>query len=331
MPQPRSCPACARGGPFDPVETHRDRIGGANYELYRCPACFVVFSEPRAAVGPGWYEKSAPLRAREGRSDPRRDWRFRTFLNLPGKPGRVLDVGCGDGGFLSRAAAAGWSGVGFDYDARMVELAKRNGVDAHAMDFAAFVKTRAPGEFDAGTLFDVLEHTPEPAELLAQVRPLLKSGGRLVLTLPNALRPLPFGREEWDYPPHHFTRWSPAALRGFVERNGFVVERLDSGTLRLSYLSEQLFFGFFMPRVLSLYKRVAFGKTAAGKTVTEAYAASGGAGGLADPARRQDLVNGFKTAMKLVTYPLAAILWILYGVARPGAGEYIFLSARRRD
>ena len=53
------------------------------------------------------------------------------------------------------------------------------------------------------------------------------------MTLPNALRPLPFVREQHDYPPHHFTRWTPEAMRGFLEREGFSVVHQDAGSLKV--------------------------------------------------------------------------------------------------
>ena len=74
---PPGCPACS--SPAEPVlvEEHLDRIGSRTYRLLLCPACGVVFSEPRQAVGADWYAACAPLRGRERRPEPETDWRFR--------------------------------------------------------------------------------------------------------------------------------------------------------------------------------------------------------------------------------------------------------------
>lgn len=328
---PRSCPACERGGPFSFVEPWRDPVAGGDYALWSCPACAVVFSEPRQAPPSDWYEKAAPLRAKEIQPLPSSDWRFASFLKDILPPGKILDVGCGDGGFLALAQRSGWMGLGFDYEFRMIEIAKTRGVEVKVDEFGAFCRSRAAGEFDAIVLFDVLEHTPEPSQLINLVKPLLKKGGHLALTLPNALRPLPFVREEHDYPPHHFTRWSPEAMKGFLDRNGFSIVRQDAGALKVRYLSDHLFFYALMPCVLGLAKRLMFGSSAQGKTVSELYASSGGSGVLADRSRRQKLVDAFKFVLRLLTWPAALLMWAYYTATRPLPGDCLYTLARREN
>jgi hypothetical protein len=113
----RPCPACGAEGPFPKVEDWHDAVGGKDYAVHACPSCGVEFSEPRVAVGADWYEKAAPLRGREYKPGPETDFRFKLFFAEPLTPGRLLDVGCGDGGFLALAKDRGWSVTGFDYDA----------------------------------------------------------------------------------------------------------------------------------------------------------------------------------------------------------------------
>ena len=338
MSGPRACPGCGGSHGFSAIEERVDPIGGTRYSLWRCGDCTLTFSEPRDPVGPQWYEKAEPLRARETAFAPERDWRFRRFLSAGLAPGRILDLGCGSGGFLELARRAAWTAVGVDYESRMIELARAHGLDAHAQDFFAFLKSRAAKEFDAVALFDVLEHAPEPGALLAAIRPVLKRGGHLAITFPNAERFHPFGTEAWDYPPHHFTRWTRKALRTALERQGFSVAELRSVGPSVYWASEELFYGLIMPPALALAKRLFFGSEAKG-TITDLYAASGadaasGAaanggvkGALADKGRRQDLVNAFKRVSRLATWPLGALL---AGACRlvPGSGEYLYCLAR---
>lgn len=329
------CPACSSAAEPAFVEEHHDRVGSKTYRLLRCPDCGVVFSEPREAVGADWYAKTAPLRGRERRPAPETDARFRRFFADGLPPGKLLDVGCGDGGFLALARERGFAVAGFDYDERVASLARAKGLsDVHAMEFSDFIESRRPAEFDAATLFDALEHTPEPAWFLAKIKTLLKPGAYLAVTLPNALRPLPWGREEHDYPPHHFTRWSPEALKRFLERQGFEVVRQEAGTLRLGYLSDHFFFYRLMPGAIALAKRVLFGGRGArdGATLSELYAGDTKApcGGLGDKMTRQRLVNAARSVFQVVFAPAALLMKTYYRLSRPHCGDHLYTLARLR-
>ncbi len=319
---------------MDFVENHFDHYGGRSYRLFRCRVCAVVSTEPRTAVGADWYVKATPLRDRESRPPPESDWRFQQFLSDRLTPGRLLDVGCGDGGFLRLAAGHGFAPIGFDYDARVVAQAKARGLDACAMEFSDFIAGCKPGEFDFVTMFDVLEHTPEPAWFFGQVKRLIRPGGHVVITLPNALRPLPWGREEHDFPPHHFTRWTPDAMKDFLEREGFEVIRQEAGALKLRYLCDHFFFYRLMPNVLALARRVLFGKPAegTGATLTELYDRAGGAkaGMLGDKMRRQKIINAARCSFQCLFAPVGLCLKTYYCSREPRSGDCLFTLARRK-
>ncbi|MDE2039114.1 MAG: class I SAM-dependent methyltransferase [Elusimicrobia bacterium] len=335
MSAERPCPACAEAAGADFVEEHLDPIGGGRYRLLLCRGCGVVFSEPREAVGADWYEKAAPLRAREARARGAGvDWRYERFLAEGLPPGRLLDVGCGGGDFLLLAQARGFSVAGVDYDRRMVELALARGVaDAECAGLHEFCARRAAAELDYATLFDVLEHLPEPRRLALELRRLLRPGGYLAVTLPNAERPLPWRREEHDYPPHHFTRWTPIALRGFLERCGFETVRQDVSRVRLRYLADHAFYYGLAPGPLRLVKRMLFGRQAG--TISELYAAAPGGssplrGALSDKLTRQKLADAAKAACSLVTYPTALAQMAWYAAARRRGGDCLYTLARRK-
>lgn len=334
---PKSCCACETDSAPVPIEKHRDPVAGKEYRLLRCLACGVVFSEPRVAVSGDWYAAAAPLRLEAFSGDPERDWRFLTFFRDARARGKVLDIGCGDGGFLLSARARGWRVAGFDYDERVAAEARRKGLkDVSSSEFLPFMRSRADAEFDAAVLFDVLEHTPEPLRFLQEVRRVIRPGGLLAVTLPNAARPLPWGREAHDYPPHHFTRWTPEALGFFLSRNGFEVLRLEASRLPVYYLAEHLFYHALMPRLLPLAKRLLFGARAKQGTVTELYSAEGGRGGnpalreaLKGPAARHRAALFLKRLLAPALYPVAAALALGYRIARPHCGEHLYALARR--
>jgi SAM-dependent methyltransferase len=103
------------------------------------------------------------------------------------KPGeRVLDVGCGAGdGFAALATAVLPAGVvvGVDHDATLVRRAAERVLtcqqqcvvgDARALPFAS-------ASFDAVTCRYVLQHVEHPEQVLAEMRRVVKPGGRVSL------------------------------------------------------------------------------------------------------------------------------------------------------
>jgi 2-polyprenyl-3-methyl-5-hydroxy-6-metoxy-1,4-benzoquinol methylase len=146
------------------------------------------------------------------------------------KPGRLLDVGCGDGMFLNRMRQLGWTVDGVDFDAKAVANAKtKYGLDLHRGDLAS---AKFPGgSFDAITMSHVIEHVPDPLALMAEVQRILKPGGRLVLTTPNSGS---FGHEKFQGywfgvdPPRHLNLYSLNTLRECARRANLKVIRAVS-------------------------------------------------------------------------------------------------------
>jgi 2-polyprenyl-3-methyl-5-hydroxy-6-metoxy-1,4-benzoquinol methylase len=140
-------------------------------------------------------------------------------------PGRLLDVGCGDGGFLNRARTAGWSVEGVEFDEKAVAGARdKYGVTVHHGDL---ISARfAEGSFDAITLNHVIEHLPDPLEVFAECKRILKPSGKVVMTTPNSSS---LGHRAFQgywrglEPPRHLFLFSAATLRDCARRSGLAV------------------------------------------------------------------------------------------------------------
>ncbi len=85
-------------------------------------------------------------------------------------------------------------------------------------------------EFDAVHLNNVLEHTPDPIELLLSARECLAPGGLLCAGVPNDFSPLQIAAADadatgqwWVAPPHHLNYFDFASLCDLLERLGFAV------------------------------------------------------------------------------------------------------------
>ena len=153
----------------------------------------------------------------------RKEQRQRACLFLADQsPGRLLDVGCGDGAFLHQMQGRGWKVDGVDFDGKAIENARlRHNLELHHGDLAS--AGFPSSAFDAVTLNNVIEHVPDPLGLLAEAWRVVKPGGRLVVITPNAgsLGHQIF-KEAWlglD-PPRHVHVFSPQTLRACAERVG---------------------------------------------------------------------------------------------------------------
>ena len=105
---------------------------------------------------------------------------------------RVLDVGCGYGGFLVAAARAGAREVvGIDMNPRVLELAPLLLSDYEVearLQQANLIESGLPGElgrFDVIICNDVLEHVPDVGAAIANLAAMLATEGRIFLEIPN--------------------------------------------------------------------------------------------------------------------------------------------------
>jgi|GEM_PF-2329841 len=178
-PQTPSCPVC-RGHVLRPYF----RIPG--WAFARCQACghrFALAERGGAAAPVELYqeEKYSGFRVdRVFQAAVRERVRADFVPRLP--PGaKVLDVGCGNGEFLAAAAEAGFEAHGIDISEAAAEMCRARGLRAVSGDFLS-APTEAP--FDAITMWDVIEHLPDPVSFVRRAVELLRPGGVLVMKTP---------------------------------------------------------------------------------------------------------------------------------------------------
>lgn len=149
---------------------------------------------------------------------------------LPGK-GRLLEIGCSYGHFLSVAEAEGWVVDGVEISRSAADWAQEKlGLRVHSGTLEE-VSPKLKRPFDAVAMFHVLEHAPEPERLVHQAREFLRPGGILVIRTPNATSWVAkwCGQTwEWLTPPAHIYLFSPVSLRILLEGAGFRVESIST-------------------------------------------------------------------------------------------------------
>lgn len=218
-----ACPACGRD---DAAEYCRKE----GFRIVRCRACGLVYVNPRLSIEAldrmynaqtisrmQYYVQTADDDAPSFHRRLRRIERHRA-------PGRLLDVGCGPGTFLSIARERGWSVRGVDINAASVARCRELGLDAVA---GPFPHPALEGEhFDAIVLNDVVEHLPDPKGSLASVRAMLAPGGMLFISTPDigALVARLSGRR-WLHlkPIEHLTYFDRRTITRLLEDTDFEV------------------------------------------------------------------------------------------------------------
>ncbi|MDQ6615887.1 MAG: class I SAM-dependent methyltransferase [Actinomycetota bacterium] len=246
------CPLCGEEAPFEAV--YRDchdvlHWGPGTYSVVRCCTCQLVRTSPRphvSALGEfypsQYYDHAAPEeRELNGagrvikaalRAPYHRRYGSSVDLDPPDRPGRrFLDIGCGTGVRLARAARLGWEAWGVEPTAAAVAVARsRPEISEDRLVMATLDDALLPeGTFDLATMSHVLEHVPDPVATVALLRRLLGPDGRIRMWVPDfaSLERRMF-RRSWlglDVPRHLF-HFTPATLTDLLHRGGFEVERL---------------------------------------------------------------------------------------------------------
>jgi SAM-dependent methyltransferase len=204
------------------LERVRDPQSLASFDILTCTTCGLGHTSPipddiGAFYGEGYYGNRHGFTARLCFAR-----RVRFLSDAAPRPGRALDVGCGDGSFLRAAAARGWAGVGTEIG-RAAEISRASGLDVRGtLDDVAEL-----GPFDAVTMWHTLEHFPDPRATIERIRPLLAAGGALLVAVPDAagLQASLF-RDKWFHldVPRHLYHFSRDALAGLLGRAGFTIE-----------------------------------------------------------------------------------------------------------
>ena len=142
--------------------------------------------------------------------------------------GRILDVGCGDGGFLSALKRAGWEAFGTEIDDAIVHALRRQGLEIYG---GKLPELQLPqGSFDAITYFGSFEHVDQPLDELEAAKRILRKDGLLLLNLTNAdsLEARIFGPRWMGYEaPRHRFNYTAQTFRLMVTSKGFQLLTMD--------------------------------------------------------------------------------------------------------
>jgi len=230
-----SCRVCS-ASPCTPY------LSARGYSIVRCDGCGLRYVNPQPSL-----KELEQLYAAFDQGD---QWRIgeekfnrgvRKVILRFKKGGSALDVGSGSGNLLRCLREAGFDVFGVEPSLTGSTYARSvHGVETFHGTVEGFVASGATREFDVVSLFNVLEHLKDPASILTLLRPRLRSGGILVIVVPDARLhalvgqtrrclgfPDPFWME-WERkplvgfdPPLHLCSFEPRTVSQLVQRCGF--------------------------------------------------------------------------------------------------------------
>ena len=135
----------------------------------------------------------------------------------PRARGRLLDVGCGDKPYEHLFLPYVREYLGVEHEATFAATS----ASARGGAVVRYDGKRLPFEdesFDTVLSVQVLEHTPDPAALLAEMARVLRGDGVLILSAPFSFRL----HEE----PHDYFRFSPHGLRKLCDDAGLIIDEV---------------------------------------------------------------------------------------------------------
>lgn len=233
------CRVCGESG----LQLYYTLGNDGRFRYYRCPNCALVNYDLSTGTDQTQYEVM--------HVDPTddslefnwdKDQSFRSLSRLVVPPGRLLDIGCGNGRLLYIAQREGWDVKGLELSADMARnVREKLGIDVMVGNFLEV--TPGPGDvhaFDVVVLRHVIEHLPDSVGAMGRISAFLKTGGYLLLEMPNiesmtkkwsrfvvgaGLYKRRFGD---DFMAGHCNEFCKESMRFLAEKTGFQLVRWES-------------------------------------------------------------------------------------------------------
>lgn len=139
------------------------------------------------ALAQRWWDPEGPQKPLHALNPARLGY---VAQRMPLQGARVLDVGCGAGLLSEALARAGAQVTALDLAPELVKVARLHGLESgvkvdYRLQSVESLAEEMPGQFDAVTCMEMLEHVPDPGSVIRACATLLRPGGRLFLSTLN--------------------------------------------------------------------------------------------------------------------------------------------------
>ena len=234
----QACPICASESISKLYVAKDHTVSGELFEVWRCVKCSGGFTQnvPDAAtIGPYYAAESYVSHTDSDKGIINNIYhKVRRFSLLTKKKlvaklvgnntGTLLDIGAGTGAFVHTMQTGGWNVTGLEPDATAAQqaLIKYN----IRLQSANTLYTLEAHQFDAITMWHVLEHVHDLHGYFKRFGELLQSSGVLVIAVPNytSTDAKMYG-QNWAAldTPRHLYHFSPASMEALALKHGFTL------------------------------------------------------------------------------------------------------------
>lgn len=221
---------------------HRFKVDDRVCTLVKCLNCGLIYMNPRPdeiglrdLYGEDYYIRHDPETGYKSYIG-KRSYLLKTFDELLSeverykKGGKILDIGCAAGFFLEIAKSRGWEPYGVeisDFSSRYAR--EKIGLYIYT---GTLVQARFPNDFfDAITMFETIEHFPNPLSELNEVKRILRKNGILAIKAPNA----GCYKARWNKNnfealniPYHLCHFTPKTLKRLLKKAGLSILRCET-------------------------------------------------------------------------------------------------------
>jgi len=263
-----TCPICASSSIGKLYVAKDYTVSGELFEVWRCNSCSVGFTQdvPDAStIGPYYAAESYVSHTDSSKGfinsvyHKVRSYALLTKKNLVTtlvgkKTGAILDIGAGTGAFAHTMLTAGWQVTGLEPDATAAKqaLLKYN-IQLAAADT---IYTLEHHQFDAITMWHVIEHVHDLYGYFKRFFEILKTDGVLVIAVPNytSTDASIYGKN-WAAldTPRHLYHFSPTSMELIADTHGFklvIKKAMWFDAFYVAMLTEQHNGGSFIKAIL---------------------------------------------------------------------------------
>jgi len=143
--------------------------------------------------------------------------------------GKLLEVGCSNGGFLLKCQKRGMKVTGVEPESKAARTAANRGLDIIPLPIEQAYHRLKDQRFDVIFMSHVFEHIQQPRKVLRLLKRLLTDSGKIIMLIPNIDSVIyKFFKDNWmllDIP-RHFFHYSPKNINYLIQNSGLHIEKV---------------------------------------------------------------------------------------------------------